>query len=294
MLLITKTQRTKMIQNAKATREAVQAGNPEPDHAPVLKLFHGGATWLFAEGELERENFRMFGLADLGLGNPELGYAKLEDMAEAFRRTGKTLERDMYFKATHPLSVYARAAKTKRRITEDTGDLNAAAATDDDTPERDAAIAAKETKTEKRSRHNPDASPEAKARISAIIKKTKAPKANPAQKETPEPNPVEQKQAGESMAIAQALGRPIVYAAQSGDTVFVAFPATGNRAAVHASYSSLSGAGAEIYQAGYEDFTGSDLDADSLDAIEIAMIETREAMTRADDAPKALPAPATH
>ena len=48
-------------------------------HKPVVKYFtpFGGATWLISE--IDDENM-MFGLCDLGMGFPELGYVHLQDL----------------------------------------------------------------------------------------------------------------------------------------------------------------------------------------------------------------------
>jgi hypothetical protein len=47
------------------------------DPFPVVKLFtpDAGATWLMTEAYPEGSDIRLFGLCDLGMGCPELGYA---------------------------------------------------------------------------------------------------------------------------------------------------------------------------------------------------------------------------
>ncbi len=49
------------------------------DHFPVVKLFtpDAAATWLISEADPDDPD-RLFGLCDLGLGYPELGYALLK------------------------------------------------------------------------------------------------------------------------------------------------------------------------------------------------------------------------
>lgn len=91
------------------------AEDPRFDPVPVVKLFtpNAGATWLLSE--LDAEDIA-FGLCDLGLGFPELGYVSLAEL-EAFRgRWGLPIERDGHFVADKPLSGYAREARLAGRI----------------------------------------------------------------------------------------------------------------------------------------------------------------------------------
>ncbi|WVT73980.1 DUF2958 domain-containing protein [Sinorhizobium chiapasense] len=85
------------------------------DHFPVVKFFlpGTGATWLFTELE---DDDRLFGLCDLGLGEPELGYASLEEIQSVRSRLGLAVERDLHWTATAPLSVYNAAARAAGRI----------------------------------------------------------------------------------------------------------------------------------------------------------------------------------
>lgn len=89
------------------------------DHVPVLKLFNpvGAATWLVSEMDPE-DNDYLFGLADLGFGFPELGGISLSELQEYRGPLGLGIERDLYFTARHPISVYAEAARMARRIVE--------------------------------------------------------------------------------------------------------------------------------------------------------------------------------
>lgn len=83
------------------------------DPFPVVKLFtpDAGATWLITEAYPEDGDLRLFGLMDLGLGSPELGYAMLSEIEDARGKLGLPVERDLYFKAEHRLSTYARIAR---------------------------------------------------------------------------------------------------------------------------------------------------------------------------------------
>ncbi|WP_342166603.1 DUF2958 domain-containing protein [Methylobacterium sp. SD21] len=101
-----------------ATRELLLANGlkREYDHHPVLKLFNpaGPATWLICA--MEPDGDTLFGLCDLGVGEPELGYVSLDELKEVSAGLVIGLERDLSFRAQHPISVYARAARAAGRI----------------------------------------------------------------------------------------------------------------------------------------------------------------------------------
>jgi hypothetical protein len=87
------------------------------DHRPVVKLFmpDGAATWLLTECDPDDPD-RLFGLCDLGLGCPELGYVSLTEIMELRGRLGLPVERDLHFVADKPLSAYADEARANGRI----------------------------------------------------------------------------------------------------------------------------------------------------------------------------------
>lgn len=95
----------------------VNALHPDADHQPVVKLFtpDAGATWLLTECDPDEPD-RLFGLCDLGLGCPELGYVSLAEIMEVRGRLGLPVERDLHFVADKPLSGYADEARVKGRI----------------------------------------------------------------------------------------------------------------------------------------------------------------------------------
>ncbi|MEY9697553.1 hypothetical protein ABIE71_000296 [Bradyrhizobium diazoefficiens] len=95
----------------------VNALHPDTDHLPVVKLFtsDAGATWLLTECDPDEPD-RLFGLCDLGLGCPELGYVSLAEIMEVRGRLGLPVERDLHFVADKPLSAYADEARAKGRI----------------------------------------------------------------------------------------------------------------------------------------------------------------------------------
>ena len=85
------------------------------DQKPVVKLFHpmSAATWLLTE--IDEDGDRAFGLCDLGLGFPELGYVSLTEL-ESVQLCGLGVERDLHWTATKTLSEYATAASEAQRI----------------------------------------------------------------------------------------------------------------------------------------------------------------------------------
>jgi hypothetical protein len=95
------------------------AAEEETDHVPVVKFFDpcGAATWLITE-MMPHEPDILFGLCDLGMAYPELGYVSLWELQSAKGRLGLGIERDLYFSAKFPLSVYAEAARVASAIVE--------------------------------------------------------------------------------------------------------------------------------------------------------------------------------
>ena len=103
--------------------------NEGADHKPVVKFFDpcGAATWLITEMSAE-DNDILFGLCDLGMGFPELGYVRLSELEGVKGRLGLGIERDLHFEGRFPISVYAEAARQAGGITEATRTLAQAAA----------------------------------------------------------------------------------------------------------------------------------------------------------------------
>lgn len=112
MKLLTKEQTAQMLLNGSFE-------NREKDQYPVVKLFMPGmaCTWLLTQLDPQHPHIA-YGLCDLGMGFPELGSVDLEEMAQVKNRFGLGVERDLYFKAKFPLSVYADAARNLEQITE--------------------------------------------------------------------------------------------------------------------------------------------------------------------------------
>jgi len=118
MKLLTKEIRERLIKNGRLRQKMAESNAPaEPDFLPVVKLFtpDAGATWLLTEIDPDDED-RAFGLCDLGLGMPELGYLSLSELAALRGPLGLPVERDLYFTPTKPVSAYAEEARAHGSI----------------------------------------------------------------------------------------------------------------------------------------------------------------------------------
>ena len=104
----TAAQRKRLLANGAHT-----ARTGEGNHVPVVKFFcpWGAATWLITD--LSEDGDRMFGLCDLGHGDPELGYVSLSELASLRGPAGLTIERDLMFKGKKPISEYAEEARAQ-------------------------------------------------------------------------------------------------------------------------------------------------------------------------------------
>jgi hypothetical protein len=108
MQLITDEQRKQLLANGADE-------NADRDPRPVIKLFtpDAGATWLLTELIPANPDIA-FGLCDLGIGFPELGYVSITELEELRGPLGMPVERDSHFNADRPLSVYATEARHTR------------------------------------------------------------------------------------------------------------------------------------------------------------------------------------
>ncbi len=113
MTLIPQTLRDRLLANGAKSRDT-DAFDPRP----VVKLFtpDAGATWLLSELDPDDPDLA-FGLCDLGLGCPELGYVRLSELDAVRGRLGLPVERDLHFRADKSLGTYADEARRKGRIT---------------------------------------------------------------------------------------------------------------------------------------------------------------------------------
>jgi len=81
---------------------------------PVVKLFGGACTWLLSE--LDDDGIA-FGLCDLGMGSPELGYVSVDELLTLrFRPFGLPIERDMSWRPKKTLVEYADEARRHGRV----------------------------------------------------------------------------------------------------------------------------------------------------------------------------------
>ena len=93
------------------------AGGDQFDPHPVIKLFtpDGQATWLLTEIDPDDQD-RAFGLCDLGLGCPEIGWVSLSELAALRGPMGLAVERDALFTPDGDLLSYAASARLTGRI----------------------------------------------------------------------------------------------------------------------------------------------------------------------------------
>ena len=105
--LITNDQRALLLANGK-----MSATGRTIDPVPVVRMFTPDAhvTWLLATLD-PSDGDTAWGLIDLGIGMPELGTIKLSDLAAIVGPQKRPVLRDLYFRATRPLSEYVRLAQ---------------------------------------------------------------------------------------------------------------------------------------------------------------------------------------
>jgi hypothetical protein len=113
MILITAAQRAQLLANGAASA----ASEGGIDHAPVVKLFtpDGAATWWLSELD-PAEPRRAFGLCDLGLGEPELGYVWLPELEALRGRYGLPVERDTSWTAKATVVAMAAALRAGEAV----------------------------------------------------------------------------------------------------------------------------------------------------------------------------------
>lgn len=136
MKLITNPIGSALLANGRAGEDAAMTG-ADHDPVPVVKFFTPAAqcTWLVTEMD-PKEPDRLFGLADLGLGCPELGWFSLAEISQpvaapmvirgyASRSVPPMpLERDRHWDAKGtPLSVWTDIARANGRIIDQTPEM---------------------------------------------------------------------------------------------------------------------------------------------------------------------------
>jgi hypothetical protein len=117
MTLITKAQIDQLLANGLAQRAAIDRQDQALDFEPVVKLFTPDAqcTWLLTE--IDESTDLAFGLCDLGLGCPELGYVSLTELHSVRGKLGLPIERDLNFDADKTISAYDEARGHGRIVT---------------------------------------------------------------------------------------------------------------------------------------------------------------------------------
>lgn len=103
MKLITKEIEEQLLRNGASAEE---------NHEPVVKFFtpDAGCTWYISEMDPENPD-TLFGLCDLGMGCPELGYVSLSELKAIRGKLGLPVERDRHWEPTpgKPIMEYANA-----------------------------------------------------------------------------------------------------------------------------------------------------------------------------------------
>lgn len=105
--LTTTDQRAQLLANG-----AARAAGQSIDPLPVVRLFtpDAHATWLLAALD-PADGDTAWGLIDLGIGMPELGAVKLSELAAIVGPRQQSIQRDLYFRVSRPLSEYVRLAQ---------------------------------------------------------------------------------------------------------------------------------------------------------------------------------------
>lgn len=117
MKLFTKEIEKRLLKNGEIRCSLQQDDKVVPDFLPVVKLFtpDAGCTWLLTELDPDNPDLA-FGLCDLGLGTPELGYVSMAELASVRGQLGLPVERDRYFSPSKTLKAYTEEARTSGHI----------------------------------------------------------------------------------------------------------------------------------------------------------------------------------
>ena len=112
MELLTQDFRERLLANGRIREQFQRDGKAEPNFYPVVKLFtpDGPCTWLLSEIDPANHDIA-FGLADLGMGCPELGSVRISELQSVRGKLGLPVERDLYFTPSKTLSAYAEQAR---------------------------------------------------------------------------------------------------------------------------------------------------------------------------------------
>jgi hypothetical protein len=112
MKLLTQAQLAKLLRSGERSQR-----EPDFDPHPVVKLFTPDAQCTGLLSDIDPQDpDRAFGLCDLGMGCPELGWVSLKELAAVRGKLGLPIERDRSFKPKGLLSAYADNARLWGRI----------------------------------------------------------------------------------------------------------------------------------------------------------------------------------
>jgi hypothetical protein len=116
MKLLTQQQRAQLLANGHAARQAHEKGT-DIDPRPVVKLYipDGYGRWLLTEMD-PLEFDRAYGLYDLGIGHPEVGYVSLSELEDETGKLPYPVKPDPRFVADRPLSDYTAVAYARGLI----------------------------------------------------------------------------------------------------------------------------------------------------------------------------------
>ena len=92
-----------MTQEIERALLAADRDAPADQKTILAKFFTPDAqcTWYIVDAEREDDgDLRMFGLCDLGMGFPELGYVSLRELESVRGKLGLPVERDMHYTGT--------------------------------------------------------------------------------------------------------------------------------------------------------------------------------------------------
>lgn len=114
MTLIPSDLREELLSNGRRS-----AAGERIDPFPLVRLFTPGASAIWLLTELDPTNpDRAFGLCDLGLGCPELGYVLLSELEGLQAAAGIEVKRDTGYRADRPLSVICAASRGRGAISD--------------------------------------------------------------------------------------------------------------------------------------------------------------------------------
>tara|TARA_R110001583_G_scaffold157643_1_gene309592 strand:- start:245 stop:571 length:327 start_codon:yes stop_codon:yes gene_type:complete len=88
---------TDAIKKALPPLETTSAVAYEDKGKPTVRFFNpmGSQSWEIFEGSPEGDDWRLFGMCDLGFGSPELGYVMLSELQAIKLPFGMGIERDI-------------------------------------------------------------------------------------------------------------------------------------------------------------------------------------------------------